>query len=299
MRSKAEHSYVLSPRTMAHNATKKNVVLKRKLKVAKQLAARKKLALSSVQDELRDSKLISPTKLQDLQNQFPSLLQEFIQTQKQAQEKDKRGIRYSNEMKKFAVTLHYYSARAYDFIRDYLQLPHRSSLCAWITSGDNDPGFNVELIKQLGNSIEQDQNNMLSDIGLHVDEMAIKKGSFWDANRNQFVGFVDFGAGKLTGDEPLATNAMVLLAVGILGGWKVPIGYVFTDKVNASQISEFVSRGLELTHNHGLRVHTVTADGNTANVKMFDLFGINESVELDPSAYEDIINDFPHNVILN
>jgi len=69
---------------------------------------------------------------------------------------------------------------------------------------------------------------------------------------------------------------------------------VFTDKGNASQMMEFVNRGLELTHNNGLRVHSVTADGNTANVRTFDLFGVNERVEIGPSAFEDIINDFPY-----
>ena len=39
--------------------------------------------------------------------------------------------RYSQETKQFAMTLHYYSPKAYDFAHTVLQLPHPSSIRSW------------------------------------------------------------------------------------------------------------------------------------------------------------------------
>ena len=43
----------------------------------------------------------------------------------------KSGSRYSNDIKEFAVSQHFYSPRAYKFVRKSLHLPHPSTLRSW------------------------------------------------------------------------------------------------------------------------------------------------------------------------
>ena len=38
------------------------------------------------------------------------------------------GSRYSDDIKKFAISLHFYSPRAYKFVRKTLHLPHPATL---------------------------------------------------------------------------------------------------------------------------------------------------------------------------
>lgn len=56
------------------------------------------------------------------------------------------------------------------------------------------------------------------------DAMAIRREIEWDAARKVHVGFVDFGDGPV--DEVEATEALVFMAVGLVGSWKIPVGYI-------------------------------------------------------------------------
>jgi hypothetical protein len=236
-------------------------------------------------------------RLRRLQDQFPGILKEIIDSEEKSINcKGKTGMRYSEEMKKFAVRLHFYSPRAYDFIRDYLTLPHPTSLTSWMRSANCEPGFQLEILERLRETIGSDSGRIYRDVVLQVDEMAIRKDTCWDQSRHRFIGFVDFGAGDECEDQSLATNALVCLIAGITGGWKVPIGYVLTDKVDGGQMKQFVSRAFDLLEENGFTVHALTSDGNTANVSMFEQLGIKEnigSVEEAP-AYDAVQSMFPN-----
>lgn len=44
---------------------------------------------------------------------------------------------------------------------------------------------------------------------------------------------MDFGLGKLDADEtPLASETILLMAVGISGHWRTPLGYFFVNKAS-------------------------------------------------------------------
>lgn len=53
---------------------------------------------------------------------------------------------YNDATKSFATTLHFYSAKAYDFVRDTFNkcLPHPSTLRRWTSAIDGKPGFTAE-----------------------------------------------------------------------------------------------------------------------------------------------------------
>ena len=61
---------------------------------------------------------------------------------------------------------------------------------------------------------------------LMIYGMCLKKKVVWDPSSQQMMGFVDLESGPLDSDElPIASEAIVIMAVGLLGNWKAPIGY--------------------------------------------------------------------------
>ena len=63
--------------------------------------------------------------------------------------KKSKGTRYSEEMKDFAVTLHYHGNKAYDFARKLLNLPDPSSIRKWTGIIDCYPGFQLQALNEL------------------------------------------------------------------------------------------------------------------------------------------------------
>lgn len=136
---------------------------------------------------------------------------------------------YHDEIRKFAVTLHFYSPRAYKYVRSVfcLALPHPSVIRSWYKSINGEPGFTKEsfdILKLHVNSATEKGSCVLCN--LVMDEMAIRKHMEYDGH--QFRGYVDHGTGNNDSDSlPVATEALVLMAVPLNWSWKIPIGYFF------------------------------------------------------------------------
>ena len=82
------------------------------------------------------------------------------------------------ETKQFAMTLHYYSPKAYDFVHKMFALPHPSSIRTWAASVDCEPGYLTNVIKAIESVIEK--KPLMSEVALIVDAMALHKGTIWD-----------------------------------------------------------------------------------------------------------------------
>ena len=65
--------------------------------------------------------------------------------------KGKKLGSYSESLKSFALTLHFYSAKAYNFVRKSfkLALPHPKSITGWYSKIPADPGFTGPAFKAL------------------------------------------------------------------------------------------------------------------------------------------------------
>ena len=106
---------------------------------------------------------------------------------------NKHSNQYSLETKQCAVTLHYYSPKAYDFVCKVLALPYPSSLCSWAASVNCEHGFLCDIIKLLGGMVQN--KSSASDVVLIVDAMSLNKGTWWDPKEWCYVGTVDYGTG--------------------------------------------------------------------------------------------------------
>ena len=180
------------------------------------------------------------------------------------------GRRYSDEIKKFAVTIQYYSPKAHNFLRSIIPLPAPSLIKRWARLVDCEPGFITEALDILKSEILDQPEK--KDCCLVFDAMAIRKQTLWDAKQDEFVAFVNCRA-QIEAPETMASEALVFALVGLRSHWKCPIAYFLIDKLSASVQAESVLKALTLTSEAGLKVWCITSDGTSANVATFKLLG--------------------------
>ena len=90
---------------------------------------------------------------------------------KQKNEASSTGSRYSETIKQFAISLHFYSPKAYKFVHKSLHLPHPSTIHSWASSIECKPGFLNNVIEHLQNTLEDDNKDCI----ILIDE----RGSLW------------------------------------------------------------------------------------------------------------------------
>lgn len=176
-----------------------------------------------------------------------------------------KGKEYSPELSTFALTLAFYSPKAYSYIRSTFNtcLPHPSTIRNWYQCLDASPGFTAEAFNALCEEIE---NKLLCN--LVIDEMSIRK--LKEFNGNKVQDYVDFGAGiDMPEDRAgLCTQALVFLLVAVNGGWKLPVGYFLVDGVAEEQRANLVRICLSNCHEVNVEVVSMTFDGCPANMPM-------------------------------
>lgn len=127
--------------------------------------------------------------------------------------------KYSPALRTFALTLYYYSTKAYSYVRKVfnLCLPHPHTIHKWYKCIDGSPGFTTESLNALKLIASKSKKPLYCC--LMIDEMAIRKKIEWDGKK--FHGYVDFGGSLDTDEAPEAKEALVMLVTGINASWKV------------------------------------------------------------------------------
>ena len=192
------------------------------------------------------------------------------------------GSRYSNDIKEFAVSLHFYSPRAYKFVRKTLHLPHPATLRSWAGNVVCEPGFLSNAIKSFSTKLQLSGEN---ECALIVDEMSIRTETKWDRKLSKFVGNVDYGNIKGENQENMATNVLVVMAVGLKAHWKIPIAYFLTNRTNSEIQAQIIKRSITLLYNESIIVKSVTFDGPTKNIATARKLGC---------KIDDLQGSFPH-----
>jgi len=110
----------------------------------------------------------------------------------------KVGQKFTDEQKRFAITLHYYSPAAYKFIRRRFSLmPSSRTIRSWLSRYDGSPGLTQQAFDTIAH---ENASNELDSAAyrlcaLHIDEMEIKKHVDYDRTTGKMYGFTDTGAG--------------------------------------------------------------------------------------------------------
>ena len=196
---------------------------------------------------------------------------------------------YNDEQKQFATTLHFYCPKAYEYCRKQLPLPAPSTLRRWLSAVDSRPGFSAQVFSYLQQKASSNTESwQYKSCSVMLDGMSIRKHVDWDVTQQKMVGFTDLGAGSLDSDsQHEATEALVIMAVGLTGHWKVTLGYFLVAGINATVQAELVKTAFIKLHESGIHGIALVMDGHATNQAMVQ--------ELGGSLRPDhIITDFEH-----
>lgn len=223
---------------------------------------------------MKNRNLLSEDLEQKLES-FGELPDELLQCWKANKKRSPYGRRYSEKMRKFASTLHYHSPKAYAYLATIFPMPSIQTLRTWLKVVDGWPGFTHEAIEHLKKTHENtSERERLCSIML--DGMSIRKKIDLDSKSGRLIGYVDFGGGQSpedTDDAPFATDALVLMAVGVAAPWKIPIGYFLDNGLSGEVLKGIITEAILLLTECNLEVVAVVCDALSSNVMMGKLFG--------------------------
>ena len=227
---------------------------------------RQKKKLRTLGDELanlKKQKLLTDDAYELINCKFGEISLELFQNELKNSDESSKQWRYSDKIKQFAVTLHFYSPQAYNFIREHLHLPHPRSINEWVSSVDCHPGMLDAVFLHLQKRCEKDPS--MADCCLIFDAMAIKKDATPNAATKSYECMENYGG---IAEEPggkVAKEALVLMVASLTGSWKYPIAYFFTSNLSAANQTKMVKEALIRLADAGMRVHSVTCDCSYVN----------------------------------
>ncbi|CAB3224875.1 unnamed protein product [Arctia plantaginis] len=191
-------------------------------------------------------------------------------------------------LRKFALTLHYYSPAAYKYVRDIYgnMLPHTRTLSRWYGTIDGEPGFTNASFEALKKKNTKSQQPLICN--LVFDEMAIRRQMLFHKHRK--LGAVNFGAGPQVGDEDdqVASQALVFMLVSLTENWKLPVGYFLISGITAETKANLITTCLHKCHDAGVTVVSMTFDGCPANLSAAEILGCKLT---NPNSF---VTHFPH-----
>lgn len=138
--------------------------------------------------------------------------------------KKTRANEYSENIRKFAVLLHFLSPKAYNFVREKLNgsLPHPKTISKWYCNVDAAPGFSKETFEMIQTRVKYSKNKKML-CSLVFDEMGIRKYVEW--NGDHYYGLVDLDSGISYESMGLASQVLAFMLVSVDESWKIPFGY--------------------------------------------------------------------------
>lgn len=190
--------------------------------------------------------------------------------------------KYPAAIRKFAMTLQFYSTKAYKYVRQTLglALPNIVTIRKWCTSIKCEPGFLKECFQTLKQKSLHKKNILCS---LIFDEMSIKKKLDFDGKR--IWGYTDYGTRLESDNMDLATEVLVLMVVCHTEGWKLPIAYFFIKTLNAKEKANIINEALIRLHEVGIDITSVTCDGPATHFSMFEILGCDWSNKYSMKTY--------------
>lgn len=183
---------------------------------------------------------------------------------------------YSSSVRKFSLTMHFHSPRAYQYLRDKFgnTLPHVSTLRKWYANSDTkgEPGILPEAmltLKSLAEKMKSEGKRLL--ISVCCDETAMKRNVQWSHEQKKFSGFVT--ETKANGEHPIAGNVLVFMATILHAKDSIPIAYYCVAGLNGAERSVLLTKVLVKLHETGVLVANITFDGLRANFTMCEILG--------------------------
>lgn len=243
---------------------KKRLNTVKKLQQQNKRLKRKNLMLKDVVEKMKSNGFNDSS----LHTALSGLPEDLVCILKKKKSKNGRSIlKFTPSIKKFALTVNFYSPAAYKYIRSELLscLPHPSTICKWYQTIDGKPGFTEEAFRALHIKYSQSDKKLAC---LVVDEMAIRQQKIF--NGVDVDGIVTHGA-----SGEIATQAYVLMLVSLNDSFKLPLGYFLVNGFSAEQRCNVILMCLERCHEVGAEVVSLTFDGCPSNLAAAKKLGCN------------------------
>lgn len=236
-----------------YNVSKKNKNIKEKYK-----------PLKEVLSEVKRKKYLSSDQLFEL-----NLKAEAVEDTNKLI--GKHSFKYTPALRKFAVTLHFYSVAGYKFVRNVYKgsLPHSRIIGKWYENRSGNPGFSKEALDVLNKKYKARGQRLYCT--LIADEIVINHPITWDGKKTTGV---DFGAGSAKSYE-IATKAYVFVLVSMNESWKIPIAYFLVNELSAEFRANLLKTCLVQCYNVGVDIFAITFDGCAASLNAAELLGCN------------------------
>ncbi|RVE40921.1 hypothetical protein evm_014429 [Chilo suppressalis] len=187
---------------------------------------------------------------------------------------DPRGVRYSDEVKAFALTLHFYSPKAYEFLKKLVALPHIETLRRSLATFNCNVGFLTEVLDYLKQEVMKSDKIYLKNVALIFDGMSVKKDLSPDQKTGKIFGYVDLGEITVSDPEQLASEALVFQIVSYGHYFKCPIAYFFIPNcLSGDLLAELLHTAIILLHEIDITVRSLTCDGAASNIKAYECLG--------------------------
>ena len=185
----------------------------------------------------------------------------------------------------FAINLHFYSAKAYNYVRSILHdaLPCEQTLRLWTNKILSTPGFcehRFFLLKMKKEEIEAESKGKLI-VSLILDEMHLKKHLHFDGEK--IVGGIDLGQEYDGNSKTEASEVLVFMVNAINMKFKIPVAYFCIDGLSAQIKSSLLTTCITKLINIGIEESNVTFDGPSVHLSMAKQMGtIHDPDKLDP-----------------
>jgi hypothetical protein len=101
------------------------------------------------------------------------------------------------------------------------------------------PAFGAKSLRR------QKKNGKPVFLALMLDEMSLRKQIEYDSKTSSFNGYVDIAEGVTEEDPKPATEALVIMVVGINWHLKIPIGYFFIAGLSGSERANLVNISIQ------------------------------------------------------
>lgn len=190
-----------------------------------------------------------------------------------------KGEKYSETVRKFALTLRFYSPRAYNYVREKFEksLPHPVTIKKWyqqssILASSGLCRRTIELLK--GKVDEMKEKGERLYCGVVHDEMNIRQQVQWMNDKKCFTGFITFGKVVENAESlPIATQVLVFLVSGINIPFHLPIAHYFVGSLEGIDKVFLLKSIIKSLSDIGIIVLTSTFDGHSTNITACEIMG--------------------------
>lgn len=180
------------------------------------------------------------------------------------------------QLRNFATSLHFCSAKAYDFVRKAFNntLPHPRTLTRWYVTVNGDPGITKESLEVLRGkaATNAEQGKELLGI-LLMDEVGMRQQVKWDRHATKLNGKVQKEFAKSFGEVEAAKEALMFMVTGVEEPFKIPVGYFLINGISAEAKRDLVNTVLIALHEAGVKIIAFVFDGTQTNITTANLLG--------------------------